>query len=82
MQIGMLAALERHILVHLNFKINMPTPLDFALFYAHRAFDVQIAQALVYQSLPFIYLVVCDYNLSRGLEPSVIGLASIFFTIQ
>ena len=43
MQVGMLAAIERHILILLNFRINMPTPLDFALFYAHRAFDVEAA---------------------------------------
>lgn len=41
------AKLERHMLMMLEFKINMPTPLDFALFYAHRAYDHEAAQALV-----------------------------------
>lgn len=60
----------------------MPTPLDFALFYAHRTFDANAAQHLVLQSLKFIYEVMSDYDLSRGHCPSVIGLAGIFYTLE
>ena len=34
----MFAALERHMLLMLNFRVNIPTALDFALFFAHRVF--------------------------------------------
>ena len=44
---SMFAALERHMLMMLQFKINLPTPLDFALFFAHRAFEAEAAQQLV-----------------------------------
>ena len=46
-EVGMFAALERHILLLLRFKTNLPSPLDFAMFFAHRAFDPEAAQHLV-----------------------------------
>ena len=36
--VQMFSALERHMLLILNFRINVPTSLDFALFFAHRVF--------------------------------------------
>lgn len=78
----MFAALERQMLSVLKFRINMPTPLDFALYFAHRAYEVEAAQDLIFQCVPFVYTVVCDYDLSREQTPSVIGLASILEFVQ
>ena len=45
--VKMFAALERHMLLLLKFKINIPTALDFALFFAHMAFPREDAQLLI-----------------------------------
>lgn len=80
--VRMFAALERQMLKTIKFHINMPTPLDFALYYAHRAYEAQAAHDLVFQCIPFIYTCVCDYELSREKSPAVIGLASIIHFVQ
>jgi len=36
--VAMFASLEKHMLLLLKFKTNVPTALDFCLFFAHRAF--------------------------------------------
>ena len=36
--VKMFAALEKHMLHLLKWKINVPTAIDFALFFAHRSF--------------------------------------------
>ena len=41
--VKMFQALERHMLLLLGFRVNIPTALDFALFFAHRAFAEQDA---------------------------------------
>ena len=45
--VKMFAALEKHMLHLLKWKINVPTAIDFALFFAHRAFCQEEAQLLV-----------------------------------
>ena len=80
--VRMFAALERQMLMVLKFRINPPTPLDFALMLAHRVFEAWAAQSLVVQSLPVMYCVLNDYNLSRHRTPEVIGLASMLHFLR
>lgn len=80
--VKMFGALEQHILQLLEFKINIPTAFDFMLFFAHRAFLKEDAQILVRKSLPWIYFVAINYELSRDRKPSAIALAALCHTIQ
>lgn len=73
----MFAALERHMLLMLNFRVNIPTALDFALFFAHRAYAEADAQALVQNCIPWMYFVSLNYDLGRGIKPSSVALASL-----
>jgi hypothetical protein len=54
------AELERRFLTVIQFRINPVTPLDFALLLAHRAYEPEAAQGLVFKCLPFLYCVICD----------------------
>mmetsp|Transcript_34124 Transcript_34124/g.42190 ORF Transcript_34124/g.42190 Transcript_34124/m.42190 type:complete len:131 (-) Transcript_34124:1472-1864(-) len=78
----MFAALERHMLLMLGFRINIPTALDFALFFAHRAFAEKDAQVLVQNCIPWMYYVGLNYDVGRGVPPSVVALTSLCYVIQ
>ena len=75
--VKMFAALERHMLHLLSWKINFPTAMDFALFFAHRAFNRDDAQFLVQKCLPWFYFVALNYELARHKRPSAIALAAL-----
>ena len=78
----MFSALERHMLLMLNFRINIPTALDFALFFAHRVFDESDAQILVQNCIPWFYFVGLNYDISRGLKASAIAMAALCHVVQ
>ena len=78
----MFSALERHMLLILKFRINIPTALDFALFFAHRAFSEADAQILVQNCIPWLYYTSLNYDLKRGLKASSIALAALCHVIQ
>ena len=78
----MFAALERHMLLMLNYRINIPTALDFALFFAHKVFAEADAQHLVQKCIPWFYYMGLNYDLSRGVKPSAIALAALCHVIQ
>ena len=80
--VQMFAALERHMLLMLNFRVNIPTALDFALFFAHRAYAEADAQALVQNCIPWMYFVSLNYDLGRGIKPSSVALASLCHVVQ
>ena len=80
--VKMFAALERHMLHLLAWKINIPTPIDFALFFAHRAFNRDDAQFLVRMCIPWFYFVALNYELARLKRPSAIALAALCHQIQ
>lgn len=77
----MFSALERHMLLMLNFRINIPTALDFALFFAHRAFAEADAQILVQNCIPWMFFISLNYDIGRGLKASSIALASLCHVI-
>ena len=79
--VQMFAALERHMLLLLKFKVNIPTALDFALFFAHSAFPREEAQFLVQRCLPWIYFVAVNHDINRFKKPSAIALASLCHSI-
>ena len=79
--VQMFAALERHMLLLLRFKVNIPTALDFALFFAHSAFPREEAQFLVQRCLPWIYFVAVNHDINRFKKPSAIALASLCHSI-
>jgi len=64
--VEMLAQLERHMFSTLNFKINVPTAVDFLLHFSHRALDIHEAQAMVFKALPLVYYITVNYDVSRG----------------
>ena len=66
----------------LNFKINVPTPVDFLLHFSHRALDMHEAQALVFKALPQVYFITVNYDLSRGQRTSSIALAALCHALQ
>lgn len=78
----MFSALEKHMLLTLKFRINIPTALDFALFFAHRAFSEEYAQTLVQNCIPWLYLIGLNYDIGRGAKPSAVALAALSHTIQ
>ena len=78
----MFAALERHMLHLLKFKVNIPTALDFTLFFAHSAFSRDEAQHLVQKCLPWIYFVAVNHDINRYKKPSSIALAALCHSIQ
>ena len=80
--VPMFAALERHMLLMLNYRINIPTALDFALFFAHKVFAEADAQHLVQKCIPWFYYMSINYDLSRGVKPSAIALAALCHVIQ
>lgn len=80
--VQMFSALERHMLLMLNFRINIPTSLDFALFFAHRAFAELEAQSLVQKCIPWLYLIGLNYDIGRGLKPSSVALGALCHVIQ
>ena len=69
-------------LLMLKFCVNLPTALDFALFFAHRAFLEKDAQVLVQNCIPWIYYVNLNYEIGRGVAPSVVALASLCYVVQ
>ena len=69
-------------LLMLNFRINIPTSLDFALFFAHRAFAEADAQNLVQNCIPWLYWIGLNYDIGRGLKPSSVALAALCHVIQ
>ena len=73
----MFSALERHMLLMLNFRVNIPTALDFALFFAHRAYAEADAQVLVQKCIPWMFFICLNYDLGRGLKASSVALASL-----
>ena len=73
----MFAALERHMLLMLTFRVNIPTALDFALFFAHRAYAEEDAQVLVQNCIPWMYFIGLNYDLGRGIKPSSVALAAL-----
>ena len=79
--VKMFGALELHMLELLHFKINVPTALDFLLFFTHKLFPRDDAQTLVRLSLPWVYFVSINYELGRGKRPSVVALAALLHTI-
>ena len=78
----MFAALEKHMLLMLKFRVNLPTALDFALFFAHRAFEESDAQVLLQNCLPWIYFVSLNYDVGRGASPSAVALAALCNVVQ
>lgn len=78
----MFAALEKHMLLMMGFRVNMPTALDFALFFAHRAFTEPDAQVLVQNCIPWMYFVSLNYDVGRGVTPSAVALAALCHVIQ
>ena len=80
--VKMFGALERHMLLLIKFKINIPTALDFTLFFVHRAFPQEEAQFLVQKCLPWIYFVSVNHEIGRFRKPSAIALASLCHVIQ
>lgn len=68
-------------LLMLNFRINTPTALDFALFFAHRVFAEGDAQVLVQNCIPWFYFLGQNYDISRGLKPSAVALAALCHVI-
>ena len=79
--VKMFGALERHMLLLLKFKINIPTALDFALFFAHRAFSREDAQCMVHKCLPWFYFVAVNHEVGRFRKPSAIALAALCHVI-
>lgn len=69
-------------LLMLNFRINIPTSLDFALFFAHRTFAESDAQNLVQNCIPWLYWVGLNYDIGRGLKPSSVALAALCHVVQ
>ena len=69
-------------LLMLNFRINIPTALDFALFFAHGVFAEADAQVLVQNCLPWMYFIGLNYDIGRGLKPSSVALAALSHVIQ
>ena len=57
----MFAALEMHMLKLLKWKINIPTALDFLLFFTHKVFPRHDAQYLVRKCLPWVYFVALNH---------------------
>ena len=80
--VKMFASLERHMLLLLKFKINIPTALDFALFFAHRAFPREDAQLLIQKCLPWIYFLAVNHELGRYRKSSTVALAALCHVIQ
>lgn len=80
--VKMFGALERHMLLLIKFKINVPTALDFALFFAHRAFPREDAQWLVHKCSTWLYYVAINHEVGRYRKPSAIALAALCHVIQ
>lgn len=78
----MFAALEKHMLLMLGFRINLPTALDFAMFFAHRVFPENEAQVLVQNCIPWMYFVNLNYDIGRGVLPSAVALAALCYVVQ
>lgn len=68
-------------LLMLGFRINVPTALDFALFFAHCAFAENDAQTLVQNCIPWMYWVHVNYQIGRGLKQSTVALTSLCYVI-
>ena len=80
--VEMFSSLERHVLLTLQFKLAVPTSLDFVLHFAHRAYSMTSAQELTLQCVPWLYFVSVNYEVGRGRKPSAVALASICHCIQ
>ena len=80
--VQMFASLERHMLLMLNFRVNIPTALDFALFFAHRmSFTESDAQVLVQNCIPWMFFIGLNYDIGRGVKPSSVALAALSHVI-
>ena len=69
-------------LLMIRWHINLPTALDFALFFAHRVFPENEAQILVQNCIPWMYYVSLNYDIGRGAAPSGVALAALCYVVQ
>ena len=80
-QIQILAHLERKLLQAIRFKLNQPTALDFLLVHAFGAFGPFDAASFVEQALPYLYWIETNYERSRNVTSSAVGLACLQYVL-
>lgn len=65
----------------IRFKLNQPTALDFLLVHAFGAFPPFDAASFVKQALPYLYWIETNYERSRNVTSSAVGLACLQYVL-
>ncbi len=79
--IKLLSKIERSIVQKIQFKMNLPTAVDFMLLYTYGSFGDDEALQSCTGALPWVYFIEMTYARSRDLLPSSIALAALCYVV-
>lgn len=79
--IKMLSRLEKHIVQTIQFKMNLPTTIDFMLLFSYGSFAESEALDTCLSALPWLYFIEMNYSRSRSSCNSSIALAALIYAL-
>lgn len=77
----MLAKLEKHIVMSIKFRLNLPTCVDFLLWYSYTCFAAEEAMRTVKEALLWVYFTELNYLKSRVVATSSVALAALSYVV-